>query len=331
MKRSLMCRLHVWLSALPVLLTVYALPAAATEIGSFTASQACEAYISKNIESNPDNVRVQSGARYEVEEVLGSKDAPRWVRVRVPGLSPSISKRWVSAQCGNFAAISGGGSACSTPGLGDSYVFAVSWQATFCEGHPNKPECSMPDRRGSYAAKNFTLHGLWPNKNSCGINYGYCGQEKQTNFCSYSEPKISAPVYERLVEVMPSAEAGSCLQRHEWYKHGTCQTKWDPSGYFAVSISLTYQFNNSGIARFMQSNMGKKVRTADFLRVVDESLGEGASKRLRLTCERGALADVYMTLPPNLPNLPNLSELLLQGPPAFSSNCGEDFEVRRTL
>lgn len=337
--------LHTRITTLALLLSTLSPPLwAVTADGSFTATAVCDAYLSKNKKTNPDGAKVTVGTTYSVIEA-NTADDPTWYRLVVDGAAPP--ERWVDKACGEgkvqVAQQTTGGSSgptstptspgngaptqCTTPGLADGYVFAVSWQSAFCESHRTKPECGSATPE-SWSANNFTLHGLWPNLTACGTNYGFCSsQPKQKAFCDYPTLPLNETVFQSLGQVMPSAAAGSCLQLHEWYKHGTCQTQWDGNGYFEVAVDLTRQFNDSGIAPFIAQRVGQSVSTQDFLDTVDRSLGEGAHKRLKITCDEGNLVDIYMTLPAAIPAKPNLTDLIRQGKEAFSSNCGESFRV----
>ncbi|CAK0769278.1 ribonuclease T2 [Gammaproteobacteria bacterium] len=298
--------------------------------GSFAATSVCPAYVSKNRQTNPDNARIVVGTRYPVIEA-NQADHPTWYRLRIATVNPS--ERWVDVQCGTvkpepaIGGNSGGAGDCNTPGLADSYVFAVSWQSAFCETHRDKPECGSAAPQG-WATSNFTLHGIWPSLTKCGANYAFCSpQPQQKVFCTYPTLPLSNSVKVALGEVMPSATAGSCLQRHEWYKHGTCQKEWDVNSYFEVGVNLTRQFNDSGIGPFVAKHVGKVVNTQDFLAEIDRDLGVGASKRMKFNCQNGNLVDIYMNLPMTIPATPKLAELLQQGKPGFTSDCGSSFRV----
>ena len=303
--------------------------------GTMTAEQPCAAYVSKNKRTNPGDIRIEPGKIYQVFEV-NRKNQPDWYRIRLPGVSQA--ERWVAKQCGmvdvridNGGGGSGGGGklpVCRSAGLEENYKLALSWQPAFCETHQDKPECRIDDV-AAYQARNFVLHGLWPNKKACGIDYGYCGEigSKPSSFCQYPELDLAVAVREELAQVMPSVRAGSCLQRHEWYKHGTCQTKWSMDEYFDQSSDLTRQFNESGVGYFMSRHIGKTVNQENFLRKVDCALGEGASQRLQLKCKNGQLVDVYINLPADLGPDENLGDLMRRAAAGFSSNCGEKFTI----
>ena len=75
-------------SALGLLSIVWILPAAAVPIqGTFTASQTCPAYVSKNRQTNPGGVRLRVGKAYRAIEANRATE-PHWYRVRVPGADP---------------------------------------------------------------------------------------------------------------------------------------------------------------------------------------------------------------------------------------------------
>lgn len=312
--------------------------ASVSATGEFKATKACQAYQSMRRKTNPGCVRLEIGRSYPIFE-LNVPRGTTWYRLRVDNANPS--ERWVYFECGDVDLSSkkepqpgggqgtpGGGGKCNTPGEADSFVFAVSWQPAFCESHRDKPECSVDDP-ASYQANNFTLHGLWPNKQSCGTKYGFCGKYQKTvrPFCNYDKVPMQPETLEKLGKVMPSAAHGSCLQRHEWYKHGTCQTKRDANGYFDLSMRLLKEFNDSGVADFMQSNIGRTVTTESFFDVVDQAFQEGAHKRLQISCRSGKLVDIYIQLPNPISQEASLPQLLKQAEPKFRNGCGERFEV----
>jgi ribonuclease T2 len=290
-----------------------------------------------NKKTNPGDVALVAGTTYKIVGVDRTPD-PDWYQVAVEGASPQ--QRWVAGACGNATinGSSGQGSGqggaknsgqCSIAGLDDSYVFAVSWQPAFCESHPDKPECAVTDPN-AYQAKNFTLHGLWPNKSSCGTDYGFCGKQQQEkgSFCNYPQVGLTPSVFQKLGVVMPSAAAGSCLQRHEWYKHGTCQTEWDNDGYFSVAIDFVHQFNDSGMSAFMTKNIGHLVKKEDLLAQIDKDLGNGASERMKIMCD-GAnnLVDIYINLPKKIVQGDKLRSLIQQGEKGPEYKCPPEFKV----
>lgn len=125
---------------------------------------------------------------------------------------------------------------------------------------------------------------------------------------------------------MPSVKAGSCLERHEWYKHGTCTNKW-MDDYFDLAADLTRQFNDAGMAYFMNRKIGQQVRTEDFINRVSAVLGAAAKDRINLICHQGMLVEVRLNLSRSLAYGDDLEKLIPDAPLQEKSNCGETFLV----
>lgn len=326
--------------ALMLLMSPGAASASVPASGEFTATKACQAYQSMRQRSNPDDTVLNVGERYSVIEANVPNDAT-WYRISIDGADPR--ERWVYFDCGDANASiadgvssphSGGGGAgggCNVAGEEDSYVFAVSWQPAFCEGHRDKPECQVTDPN-SYQAKNFTLHGLWPNKNSCGTHYGFCGQYKKAvrPFCNFDKVPMTEATLKELGVVMPSAAYGSCLQRHEWYKHGTCQTEWGGDGYFDQAMNLLADFNGrdgNGVSAFMTENLGKQIPLVELTQKIDQQFGAGAHRRMRFSCTNGnKLVDIYINLPAKL-GQGSLASLIQAAPEKYGNKCGSDIVI----
>lgn len=303
--------------------------------GDFTATKECQAYQSMRKKTNPNGIRLEIGRSYSIIE-LNVPAGTTWYRLRIDEAEPQ--ERWTYFECGTANVTSqgqspqggahGGNTQCNTAGQEDSFVFAVSWQPAFCEGHPDKPECKVDDPE-VYQARNFTLHGLWPNKQSCGTRYGFCGRYKKAvrPFCNYDPVPMQADTLEKLGRVMPSAAHGSCLQRHEWFKHGTCQTERNADGYYERAMQLLEEFNAGGMAKFMQDNLGQTVTTQSFFDAVDTAFDSGAHQRLKILCKGGMLVDIYINLPDELADDATLENLLEQAKPRFKNGCGPYFQV----
>jgi len=325
---------NTFITPLLILLILPSISWAAGASGSFQAEKACEAYQSKNKKTNPGDFRLERGTSYGIVEVNKAQD-PSWYKVEIASANPK--ERWVKASCGkavDLVIASGGGvkdPKCQTAGLEDSYVFAVSWQPAFCEGHRDKPECAVTDP-GSFQAKHFTLHGLWPNKQSCGKDYGFCGKYKEEvrPFCKFGKVPMSEETLNKLDDLMPGAAYGSCLQRHEWYKHGTCQTDWNADGYFDHAMRLLAEFNGTGergLSSFMVKNLGRKVSIDELNAEIDKQFGEGAHRRMQYTCNReNKLQDIYISLPAEIENK-SLNELIQQAPEKYLNKCSDSFVV----
>lgn len=294
--------------------------------GTFTALRDCPAYVSKNKQTNPDAARVTAGEAYPVFEADRPEDA-RWYRLRLPAANPP--ERWVSRDCGRLepgAAAEPPAERCDVAGPVDAYVLALSWEPAFCELKPDKAECRHTDP-AAYPARHFSLHGLWPNKSGCGTDYGFCGEVKRPrrDFCDYPPITLDPAGKTALAEVMPGT--ASCLERHEWHKHGTCQTAMSSDAYFALAADLTRQFNGSDIADFIADRIGRTIRTEEFLARLDAALGKGARDRISLDCEHGMLVEIRVNLPPGLEPGARLGSLLPLAGKSGGSNCGSRFRL----
>jgi ribonuclease T2 len=188
----------------------------------------------------------------------------------------------------------------------------------------DKTECKQAtsDR---YDAKHFTLHGLWPNQRTCRDEYGFCGQvhAEQRDFCDYPEVALTPQLRERLGEVMPSVAYGTCLERHEWWKHGTC---WAgaPEAYFTEAMRLVRFINESAVvSEVVSAAIGKSVDASELLRAIDAAFGNGASKKFELSCNRQKeLVEVRVSLPATIQPDEPLPALLERAPNANAGCTG---------
>ncbi len=304
---------------------------AAKVSGTFEATKHCQAYTSKNKRTNPDDVRLVIGDKYDVVSV-NVPEGTTWYLIDIPNIDQK--QRWVYHECGKADVKvvkrekPKTPSECSTPNLEDSYVFAVSWQPAFCEKMgDSKPECKVTDPK-SFQASNFTLHGLWPNKKSCGTNYGFCGEQKKVKgpFCNYPPLSMELLTWDGLEMVMPSAAAGSCLQRHEWYKHGTCQDK-NTNDYYEEAIDFVKQFNSGKVKELIDNSIGESVLATEFYEAVDKTFGKDAHKRMQIICYKDMLIDIYINLPKDLSTSDKLGDLILSADEKFRNSCGDKFII----
>ncbi len=340
-------RLSIPLTAVLALLlsNMATLSASVSVSGSMIAEHACQAYVSKNKKTNPNHQLLKIGHTYPLFEA-NTDNNPQWYRIRIGGADPA--ERWVHKFCGPINLVEDDeppepdGTAscpltnCNQADTEESYLLAVSWQPAFCETSQgqSKPECSITDPN-VYQANNFTLHGLWPNKLSqCGKNYAYCGsvcKRPGGSMCNYPEVELSAGVRQNVAGVMPSVDAGSCLQRHEWWKHGTC-SGMEADSYYRLATALTRQFNEAGPAALMANNIGGTVQVEEFLRVVDSAFGAQSRNLVGLNCKGGNLTEIQLKLPKDVSATETLAELFQRTDKSGSrpsGNCQGSFKVDR--
>ncbi|WED43048.1 ribonuclease T2 family protein [Legionella cardiaca] len=281
--------------------------------GSFEARKSCPVFLSKNKKTNPDNYMVQPSQIYVIKEV-NRPIKPDWLRIELPNEEHSL--RWVSTECGEYSFQARGKTTCEQlPGLADSYVLALSWQPGFCQTYGyelGKPEC-LKLTADSYQANHMVLHGLWPNQQICGEHYGFCGVRIKEHHCDYPEVNLSDKVAQTLRQFMPAYAAGSCLERHEWNKHGSCQTL-SSDAYFALALRLNQEVNQTALGQFLHEHVGDTIRREELREKVRESFGKETSRKVYFGCKNGILVDIYIQLPALISSTESLAVLISKAP-----------------
>jgi ribonuclease T2 len=187
----------------------------------------------------------------------------------------------------------------SVAGSFDSYTLALSWEPTFCEGKPGAPECAS-QRSDRFDASNLALHGLWPNKNCdpkhvyvfCGVDKDEQSRDTPPQWCGLplpQHPPISAAALVDLTTVMPGV--ASCLEHHEWLKHGTC-SGMGIDDYFETAAGFVRQVAGSAFGRFLTLHAGETIDASAATAAFEASFGAGSGDKLSLNCTdvRGAKA-----------------------------------------
>jgi len=292
--------------------------------GSFVAERSCEAYQSFRKQTNPGNLRVAPGTAYALREVNG-KDR-RWVRIDIPGTN---EPRWVAADCGAMKDVKvapsarlgapNEASACNVAGQHDSYVLAMSWQPGFCEHvkySGTKPECDhMAD--GRLVVSHVTLHGLWPNRKSCGRRYGNCAGpalDLQPDTLAYVKPW------------MPNFFFETAFGAYEWRKHGTCSAMDDDS-YFRRAVDAVKTIDASAAGRYIAANVGGKISKKVFYeRVLADTGSAHAANSITLLCTNKHLFEVRVQLPLDFKAGGSLTQLL--GTPLRQARDADSKECR---
>ncbi len=280
--------------------------------GTFEATKSCPAYSSKNNKTNPDNVMVQIHQQYQLKEI--NKTPPDWLRIVIAEHRNSL--RWVKASCGITEYTERNSEKCdSRVGMADSHVLALSSQSGFCETYgyeAGKPECRKLSQNSSQA-NHLTLHGLWPNQDNCGQRYGFCGVKPRANHCDYSPIELSSSVAEGLRRLMPSYNYGSCLERHEWNKHGSCQVL-SPDEYFTLAMRMTTEIDSSVFGRFLTEHKGDTVKLALLREQLNKAFGRNNAGKFYLGCKDGFLVDIFIQLPALIPMQEPIESLINRAP-----------------
>lgn len=193
-------------------------------------------------------------------------------------------------------------SACDESPTVTHYVLALSWQPAFCEFNADKPECRALDNK-DLAARNLAVHGLWPNDapasgpSHCGVDAATRALDRPESWCELPEPEISSKTRAALQPAMPGT--ASCLDRHEWIKHGTC-AGIDAESYFADTLNLAAAVQATQLGETIAANIGRKVTARQLANAFEAAFGAGTSRALTLACDarkgRHYLAEIRIAL-----------------------------------
>ncbi len=301
--------------------------------GTFQATKSCPGYKSFKRGHNPGDIHTVPGRIYEVREE--NKAEGPWALIMIPEISQS--KRWVSKECGilrlrnrpepgGTGGTSGSSDACNVANTYDSNVLALSWQAGFCE-HFNysgvKSECDNLNG-GTISVTNLTIHGLWPNKRSCGRSYGSCSNV----VLDIEESTVS-----QVAPWMPNFYYSTKFGNHEWKKHGTCQSLSDDD-YFLLMQRLAEKFDSSALGRYLRDNVGQDVQVAAMKDHLVSELGEDVTRKIELRCigsGKRYLNEFWINLPKELNESGSLTDLV-SGAGAgdnsrFKGNCAATIHI----
>lgn len=308
-----------------LLLIAFSVHAHAININNldFQATKTCPAYLSKNQRTNPNNLMIKPNVIYPVREI--NKPSPDWLRIEMA----QHTLRWVRAECGVTQQNGQANNTCDNVGMADSYVLALSSQPGFCETYgyeAGKPECRKLSK-DSYQANHLTLHGLWPNMDVCGQHYGFCGVRARANHCDYEPIALSPEVSNELKNLMPSFNYGSCLERHEWNKHGSCQIL-SADGYFSLAMRLSKEADQSTFGHYLTQHRGQTVTLSALHEVIKQTFGSLNGGKIYLGCKHNVLVDIFIQLPALLPATESLVSLVNQAPNNHLRDlCGQNVKI----
>jgi ribonuclease T2 len=221
------------------------------------------------------------------------------------------------------------------PGRFDHYVLALSWQPAFCEFHATTPECRSQNE-SRYDATHLVLHGLWPSvRGDTQHDYEYCGvardlreKDRSKAWCDLPSPDLTEESRKRLSALMPGLQ--SCLERHEWFRHGTC-SGLSGNDYFEKAMSLTEHLSKTQFSAYITSNVGKRVSLSGLLSTFDKDFGAGSSRGLALLCDskHGAsmLTEVRLYLKKERLGAPLSRESFTQAEPSAKGSCKKQIAI----
>jgi ribonuclease T2 len=258
-------------------LTLWSRPAYAllTFNDQFVAGQACEALESIRRGTNSGDIRLVPQQTYPV--IGKNRDNASHYLLRIEGAEPP--SRWVSVQCGQLL-----GSSAPVNPVNQDYLLALSWQPSFCETKPNKPECQSQTAQ-RFDATNLVLHGLWPQPRQniyCNVSDDIIRLDKDNRWSQLPPIDLSAETRNALAAKMPGF--ASDLHLHEWYKHGTCYSE-SPEEYYQESIALLDQVNNSSVRDLFVKNIGNSLSSNEIRNQFDKAFTDGAGSKVQVQCQ----------------------------------------------
>jgi ribonuclease T2 len=174
----------------------------------------------------------------------------------------------------------------------ESYLLALSWQPGFCADRAAKAECKIAPKDKAH----FTLHGLWPDWDANGDGKRNAGDvfclpdasNRNTlvaldsgNWLKLPPVKLSRATGKDLALAMPGIVTG--LDRHEWWKHGTC-SGLDAEDYFATAIVLLREVDRGSLASLLAEEAGSTIPRKELLDAFERDFGRGSGRALMLDC-----------------------------------------------
>ncbi|OQS05596.1 hypothetical protein THRCLA_02301 [Thraustotheca clavata] len=177
----------------------------------------------------------------------------------------------------------------------DFYVFAHSWQPSFCYHEPYPAQallgCKEPQE---YWKTHFTVHGLWPELNE-GPHPGFCSKEElNIDLVRKAIGEVTLEEYWPNVKVPVNSSSYDSFWNHEWTRHGTC-SGLDQVTYFKSAIEL---IKTHGTPECIQKSVGKTMSTKELREAY------GGPKRVVLQCKGKTLSQVFTCIAKDKNNVP---------------------------
>jgi len=294
-----------------------------------TATKECEAFNNLKHTKNYGNVVLKPESKYQI---LRQQKGNYFIKV--PNAKPMM--RWVSVACFNnvtepksekksgiLSRIFGNKSkersevkkSLANTNSNLNALLVLSWHNTFCETHSNKKECKQ---EGGNAKNHLVLHGLWPqprNREYCNLSSNIKQLDHSKRWSALPKLNLNSSTLNLMQKYMPGVQSN--LQRHEYYKHGSCYSK-DVNGYFSNALNLTKDLDST-IGDYLRENIGKKILNINIKRLAMKVYGRDIRNKIAIKCKGRVLSEIWIS---TKGKGNNLKELIKNAKP-IHSNCQE--------
>ena len=159
----------------------------------------------------------------------------------------------------------------AAPGTFDFYVLALSWSPTYCANGGDK---RSPEQCQVGAAKDFVLHGLWPQ-----FDKGYPTE------CATDQKDIPKSVLETAYRLYPDNR----LAEREWKRHGTCTAR-APADYLADVTAARERLKIPTVFQKPKSELS--LSPTDIEKAFMDANSGLASTMMAVSCKKTTLQEV---------------------------------------
>ncbi len=257
-----------------------------------TATKECEAFNNLKHTKNSMDITLEVGKQYEI---LRQQKGNYFIKI--DNVNPKT--RWVDIKCFDNQSENSTISSSNTEVKQDNSItnklnslLVVSWHNSFCETHSNKKECR---RLGGEGKNHLVLHGLWPqprNNTYCGVSEEIKKLDKMKQWSALPSLNLTEKTKNLMNIYMPGFKSN--LQRHEWYKHGTCYST-DPNRYFQDALNMTKKLDDT-IGEYLRANLGARVTQYNINKVAKRLITKDIDKKIIIKCKRAILSEIWVSI-----------------------------------
>ena len=160
------------------------------------------------------------------------------------------------------------------------WVLALSWEPAFCETVDHRPRECQNATRDEYAARHLVLHGLWPENGSyCDVPDHLIKLDKSRKWSLLPDLSLPRGLETALRDKMPGSL--SHLDRHEWFKHGTC-SGLGAEGYYRLSLRLVEAAEDLETSRLIREKTGSTLTYAELCNSLRRDFGDAGHSSVRV-------------------------------------------------